>query len=87
MNKPLVAIGLLFGIGGLLFSILPADVHMTLFSGHSQNMPTGNMMAENSMHQDEAMPQHHNHGASVTWGILVAIIGFGISFAGWKLID
>ena len=74
MNKILVVIGLLLGVGGLIFSLLPADIHMSIFSG-------------NDMGMDGSMPMNHNHGAHVTWGLVVAIIGFALAFAGWKILN
>ena len=73
MNKILIIIGLILGIVGLIFSILPADVHMSMFGGGNQ------------MSMDDSMPMDHNHGAYVTWGLTIAIIGFALAIAGWKI--
>jgi hypothetical protein len=89
MNKILITFGLILGIGGIIFSLLPPDVHMALFWGQadSHNGMEENMgMHDESMEHDENMGQsHHNHGVFVTWGLIVAIIGLGIAFAGWKI--
>ena len=86
MNKILITFGLILGIGGIIFSLLPPDVHMALFSGSNNMEMEGMGMNDESMEHDENMGQsHHNHGVFVTWGLIVAIIGLGIAFAGWKI--
>jgi len=80
MNKILIVIGLLLGVGGLIFSLLPADVHMAIFGGNQMNM-------DNEMGMDNSMPMNHNHGVYVTWGLVIAVIGFALAFAGWKILD
>jgi hypothetical protein len=37
--------------------------------------------------KEHSMPNHHNHGVFVTWGLVVAIIGLGLALAGWKIFD
>ena len=74
MNKALIIIGLIIGIGGVIFSLLPADIHMSIFGG-------------NDMGMDSSMPMNHNHGVYVTWVLVVAIIGFALAFAGWKIFN
>ncbi|MBT96742.1 hypothetical protein CMI49_01440 [Candidatus Pacearchaeota archaeon] len=74
MNKALIIIGLILGIGGVIFSLLPADIHMSIFGGDDRGM-------------DNSMPMNHNHGIYVTWGLVAAIIGFALTLAGWKIID
>ena len=81
MNKILLAVGLIIGIGGIIFSLLPPDAHMSIFGGSSNTMMEGNM------EMDAGNMQHgqHNHGIFVTYGLVVGIVGLGIAFAGWKL--
>tara|TARA_Y100000310_G_C20279751_1_gene622031 strand:+ start:61 stop:330 length:270 start_codon:yes stop_codon:yes gene_type:complete len=89
MKKILITIGLILGIGGIIFSLLPGDVHMAMFGGSDSDMGmeggSGGMESmEGDDHTDEG---HHNHGAFVTNGLIVAVIGLGLAFAGWKLFD
>jgi len=40
---------------------------------------------DNSMQKGEMA--HHDHGKYVTIGMLAAVIGFALAFAGWKIFD
>ena len=78
MNKILVIIGLVVGIGGIIFSLLPPDMHMALFGGSDQmDSEMGGM--------DNMDSGHHKHGAFVTYGLVVAVVGLGAAVAGWKI--
>ncbi|MAH33539.1 hypothetical protein CL615_04045 [archaeon] len=85
MDKILIIIGLILGIGGIIFSILPPSAHTALL-GQGQNMEA-NMDMENSMSDmgNEEEHGHHNHGVFMTYGLIVAIIGLAFIFAGWKI--
>ena len=78
MNKTLVIIGLVLAIGGVIFSLLPHDVHgMVVGSGDHM---------EGEIGMDEGM-DHSSHGRFVTWGLVVAVIGIATAVAGWKIFD
>ena len=84
--KLLIILGFILGVGGIIFSLLPHDVHMSLFGGQQEmEMQDGQMGMEGEMDMDE--PMSHNHGVFVTWGLVVAVIGLALAFAGWKIFD
>ena len=86
MKKYLVIIGLILGIGGTIFALLPAGVHMAVL-GRDMDMKSMDMDEgmDNSMQKGEMA--HHDHGKYVTIGMLAAVIGFALAFAGWKIFD
>ena len=73
MNKILLIVGLVIAIGGVIFSVLPHDVHNVMLG-------TGKVVMDG--HTDHT---HSNHGVFVTAGLSSAVIGLGMVFAGWKL--
>jgi|TARA_B100001971_G_C17861529_1_gene368587 cytochrome b561 len=79
--KLLIIIGIILALSGVIFSLLSGDVHMSLFG-------EGMEMQEEHM-EGEAMeePMNHDHGKFVTWGLIVAVIGLALAFAGWKIFD
>ena len=98
MNKILIIGGLILGLGGIMFALLPANIHMAIFGGESMddmndmdmqdNMDTHDSMEESSEHiqlQDHA--GSHNHGAFVTYGLVVGVVGFALTIAGWKIFN
>ncbi len=85
MNKILVMIGLIMGIGGAIFALLPSDVHMSLFGG---DMDMKSMDVDKGMDEGDSMQNmNHNHGRYVTAGVLSTVIGFALAFSGWKIFD
>ena len=66
MGKNLIVLGLVIGILGLVFSLLPHYVHMQLLGSGS-------------------MEGGHSHTDYATWGLIVAVIGFALALAGWKI--
>jgi hypothetical protein len=85
MNKILTIIGLILGIGGAIFALLPSDVHMSLFGG---DMDMKSMDMDKGMNKGDSMQNmNQNHGKYVTAGVLSAVIGFALVFVGWKIFD
>ena len=81
MKKILIIIGLILGTGGAIFALLPSEIHTAIFGG---DMDSG-MGMDNSMQKGEMAP--HNHGKYVTMGVLSAVTGFALAFAGWKILN
>jgi len=81
MKKTLIIIGLILGICGAIFALLPSEIHTAIFGGDMDN----GMGMDNSMQKGEMTP--HNHGKYVTMGVLSAVIGFALAFAGWKILN
>ncbi len=84
MNKITVMIGLLIGVGGIIFSLLPPDMHMAIFGG---NADIENMDMDEGMNAMQNENMSHDHGKFVTYGMVAAVIGFALAFAGWKIFD
>lgn len=74
MKKTLVIVGLVIGIFGIVFSLLPHDVHNAVLGGISGE-------------EDHHGRSHGTHGTHITIGVLAAVVGFGLAFAGWKIFD
>jgi hypothetical protein len=84
--KLLIVLGVILALGGVIFSLLPGEVHMSLFGGQQDmHMEEEEHMEGESMEKDHM--ESHNHGAFVTWGLVVAVIGLALAFAGWKIFD
>ncbi len=89
MNKILIIIGLILAVGGGIFALLPADVHMSMF-GSDMAMDDHMDSAMDSMDkkmEDNNMAMDHDHGSYVTWSIIVALIGLAMAYSGWKIIE
>ncbi len=93
MKKILVIIGLIFGIGGIIFSLLPHKMHMDMFGGGYTGMAVmdeeqdmNENMNEDSGEHTEMVMDHHPQ-IYVMWGLIVSIIGLGVAFTGWKILD
>ena len=90
MKKILVTIGLILGIGGILFSLLPHKLHMDMFGGgmieasEMDEHMDDNMNGKSGDHTEMVMDHHPQ--IYIMWGLIVSAIGFGLAFTGWKLI-
>ncbi|MDP7116576.1 MAG: hypothetical protein QF915_05945 [Candidatus Woesearchaeota archaeon] len=85
MNKVLIIIGLILGIGGIVFSLLPPNAHMSMFGGDHEMQGMGeNQAGEEGKEMNQG---HHNHGIFVTYGLIAAVIGLGLAFAGWRIVE
>tara|TARA_Y100000034_G_C6782957_1_gene350094 strand:+ start:386 stop:616 length:231 start_codon:yes stop_codon:yes gene_type:complete len=74
MNKTLIIIGLVLGIGGLIFSLLPHKIHMDMFGGGMVEM-------------DGEMVMDHHPQNYVMWGLIVTVVGFILALVGWKFLN
>ena len=85
VKKYLIITGLILGIAGAIFALLPSDVHMSLFGG---DMDMKSMDMDEGMNKGDSMQNmNHNHGKYVTAGVLSAVIGFALAFSGWKIFE
>lgn len=86
MKKTLVISGLIIGSFGIIFSLLPHDMHNAILGGIS-NAEHHNGIDDDSIQNENMEHSHFSHGMHVTIGVLSAVIGLGLAFAGWKIFD
>lgn len=78
MNKVVFTIGIIIAVIGLIYTALPHSIHNSIsnmFSMNTEAMPGMDV---------SVMQSHGSHQAT---GLIILVMGLGVLFAGWKILD